>query len=95
MTHCVLLKFKPGTDLDAVEASVRETYEKLDQLLPFLTDPVVFMNCVDRDCKSQIMAVVQRVSSEHINVYMSHPHQNQMAQDFKDALAARTSFDHN
>ena len=47
MTHCVLLKFKPGTDLDAVEASVRETYEKLDQLLPFLTDPVVFRNCVE------------------------------------------------
>lgn len=39
MTHYVLLKFKPGTDLDAVEASVRETYEKLDQLLPFLNRP--------------------------------------------------------
>ena len=48
MTHCVLLKFKPGTDLDAVESSVRETYENLDQLMPFLTDPVVLRCCFER-----------------------------------------------
>lgn len=95
MTHYVLLKFKPGTDLDAVEANVRETYERLDQLLPFLTDPVVFRNCVDRDSNADLMAVVQLDSSEHLNDYLTHPLHIQMAQDFKDALAARTSFDHN
>ena len=73
MTHYVLLKFKPGTDPDAVEASVRETYEKLDQLLPFLTDPVVFRNCVDRDSNADLMAVVQLDSSEHLNDYLTHP----------------------
>ena len=46
MTHYVLLKFKPGTDLDAVEASVRETYEKLDQLLPFLSQTRSFSGIV-------------------------------------------------
>ena len=92
MTHYVLLKFKPGTDLDAVEASVRE---KLDQLLPFLTDPVVFRNCVNRDSNADLMAVVQLDSSEHLNDYLTHPLHIQMSQDFKDALTARTSFDHN
>lgn len=72
MTHYVLLKFKPGTDLDAVEASVRETYEKLDQLLPFLTDPVVFRNCVDRDSNADLMAVVQLDSSEHLLIIINN-----------------------
>lgn len=39
MTHCVLLKFKPGTDLDAVEASVRETYEKAGSAAAFSHRP--------------------------------------------------------
>ena len=30
MIHYVLLKFAPGTDLDAAEARVRKTYDELD-----------------------------------------------------------------
>ena len=74
-----LLKFKPGTDLDAVEASVRKTYEKLDQLLPFLNNPVVCRNCVDRDSNADLMAVVQLDSSEQLNDYLMHPLHIQMA----------------
>lgn len=78
MTHYVLLKFKPGTDLDAVEASVRETYEKLDQLLPFLTAPIVFRNCVNRDSNADLMAVVQLDSSEHLLIIINNGEEKPM-----------------
>lgn len=95
MTHYVLLKFKPGTDLDAVEARVRKTYNELDQALDFLTNPIVYRCCVERDSNADIMATVQLDSKEHLQDYLTHPLHVQMAQDLKDALARRTSFDHN
>ena len=95
MTHYVLLKFKPGTDLDAVEARVRKTYNELDQTLDFLTSPIVYRCCVERDSNADIMATVQLDSKEHLQDYLTHPLHVQMAQDLKDALAGRTSFDHN
>ena len=41
MVHYVLLKFKAGTDVDAIELNMRETYRQLEQELPFLTEPFV------------------------------------------------------
>ena len=38
MIHYVLLKFAPGTDLDAAEARVRKTYDELAEALPYLND---------------------------------------------------------
>ena len=40
--HYVLLKFAPGTDLDAAEARVRKTYDELAEALPYLNDPEVY-----------------------------------------------------
>ena len=36
MIHYVLLKLAPGSDVNAVEARVRKTYQELDETLPFL-----------------------------------------------------------
>ena len=33
MVHYVLLKFKAGTDVDAIELNMRETYRQLEQEL--------------------------------------------------------------
>ncbi|MCI7792386.1 MAG: Dabb family protein [Lachnospiraceae bacterium] len=41
------------------------------------------------------MAIVQLDTEEHLQDYLTHPLHVQMAQDLKDALAGRTSFDHN
>ena len=94
MTHYVLLKFKPGTDLDAVEAKVRNTYSELDRVLDFLSNPIVYRCCVERDSNADIMAVVQLDTKENLQSYLTHPLHVQMAQDLKDALAGKTSFDH-
>ena len=95
MTHYVLLKFKPGTDLDTVEAKVRKTYNELEQTLDFLTTPIVYRNCVERDSNADIMVTVDLDSNEHLQDYLTHPLHVRMAQDLKDALVGRTSFDHN
>ena len=54
MIHYVLLKFKPGTDLDAAEKQIRETYEALDRELPFFHDPKTYRCCVERDSNADI-----------------------------------------
>ena len=94
MTHYVLLKFKPDTDLDVVEARIRQTYNELNQALDFLTNPIVYRCCVERDSNADIMTIVQLDSPEHLQIYLTHPLHAQIAQDFKDAVTERTSFDH-
>ena len=86
MIHYVLLKFAPGTDLDAAEARVRKTYDELAETLPYLNDPEVFRSCIERDSNADIMANLQP--------YLTHPLHMAMAQHFKDMLIGRTSFDH-
>ena len=83
MTHYVLLKFKPGTDLDTVEAKVRKTYNELEQTLDFLTTPIVYRNCVERDRNADIMVTVDLDSNEHLQDYLTHPLHVRMAQDLK------------
>ena len=94
LTHYVLLKFAPGTDLDAVEQRVRKTYQELDETLPFLHEPRVFRSCVERDSNADIMAVIDLDGEEFLKPYLTHPLHLQMAGDLKDALIGRTSFDH-
>ncbi len=94
MTHYVLLKLAPGSDLDAAEARVRKTYDALAEALPYLTEPRVYRSCVERDSNADIMAVIQLDSAEHLQPYLTHPLHVQMAQDMKDMLIGRTSFDH-
>ena len=94
MTHYVLLKFAPGTDLDAVEQRVRKTYQELDRALDFLNNPAVYRCCIERDSNADIMAVIDLDGEEFLQAYLTHPLHLQMAGDLKDALIGRTSFDH-
>ena len=94
MTHYVLLKFAAGTDLDAVEQKVRGVYAELDSVLPFLNDPCVRRNCVERDSTADIMVSVRLYSPDKLQDYLTHPLHVQMGKDLKDALVGRTSFDH-
>lgn len=93
MKHYVLLKFAPGTDLDAVEKKVSGVYAQLDSVLPFLNDPCVMRNCVERDSNADIMVSVDLDTPEKLQDYLTHPLHVQMGQDLKDALVGRTSFD--
>ena len=94
MTHYVLLKLAPGSDVDAVERRVRKTYQELDEALPFLHEPRVFRSCVQRDSNADIMAVVELDREDCLQPYLTHPLHVQMAQDLKDVVVGRTSFDH-
>ena len=94
MIHYVLLKLAPGSDVDAVEARVRKTYQELDETLPFLHDPQVFRSCVERDSNADIMAVIRLDGEEFLKPYLTHPLHLKMAQDMKDVVVGRTSFDH-
>ena len=94
MTHYVLLKLAPGSDIDQVEARVRQTYAELDAELPYLNNPMVYRSCVERDSNADIMAVIQLDSEEFLQPYLTHPKHVQMAQDLKDVLVGKTSFDH-
>ena len=94
MKHYVLLKLKPGTDLEAAYRKVSDTYQKLDETLPFLYNPQVYRNCVERDSNFDIMASIELGSEEELHAYLTHPLHMQMAADMKDALCGRTSFDH-
>ena len=94
MTHYVLLKLVPGTDTDAAYARVKKTYDELAEALPWLTNPRVYRSCVERDSNADIMAVIDLDGPEHLQPYLTHPLHMQMAQDMKDSLAGRTSFDH-
>ena len=94
MIHYVLLKFVPGTDLDAAEARVRKTYDELAETLPFLNDPEVFRSCIERDSNADIMAKVRLDDESCLQPYLTHPLHLAMAQHFKGMLIGRTSFDH-
>ncbi len=94
MTHYVLLKVAADADLDAVEARVRKTYMELDQALDFLNSHSVYRSCVNRDSNADIMAVIQLDSEECLQPYLTHPLHMQMAQDLKDVIIGKTSFDH-
>ncbi len=94
MKHYVLLKLKPGTDLDAAYTKVATTYQKLDETLPFLHNPQVFRNVVQRDSNFDIMATIEVANEEELHAYLTHPLHMQMAADMKDDLCGRTSFDH-
>ena len=73
MVHYVLLKFKAGTDVDAIELNMRETYRQLEQELPFLTEPFVWRNCVDRDSNADIMATIHLDNATQLKDYLTHP----------------------
>lgn len=94
MVHYVLLKFKAGTDVDAIELNMRETYRQLEQELPFLTEPFVWRNCVDRDFNADIMATIHLDNATQLKDYLTHPLHVAMADNFKDAVVTRISFDH-
>lgn len=94
MFHYVLLKFAPGTDLDAAEATVRKTYVELAQTLPFLNDPEVYRCCVERDSNADIMAKVRLDDKSCLQDYLTHPLHVGMARGFGDQVIGRTSFDH-
>lgn len=94
MIHYVLLKLAPGSDLDAAEARVRKTYNELAETLPYLNEPQVFRSCVERDSNADIMAVIRLDDESCLQPYLTHPLHVQMAQDMKDVVIGRTSFDH-
>ncbi len=94
MTHYVLLKLAPGADRDKVFARVSDTYRALDEALDYLSKPRVYRSCVDRDSNADIMAVIELKGPEYLKPYLTHPLHLAMAQDLKDALIGRTSFDH-
>ncbi len=94
MTHYVLMKFKPGTDLAGSEKRIRETYSQLDAALPFLHNPRIYRNCVERDSNADIMAVIDLDSEEDLPRYLNHPLHLQMAASFRDSIVNRVSFDH-
>ena len=94
LKHYVLLKLKPGTDLEAAYRKVSDTYQKLDETLPFLHNPQVYRNCVERDSNFDIMASIELGNEEELHAYLTHPLHMQMAADMKDVLCGRTSFDH-
>lgn len=94
MKHYVLLKFAPGTDLDAVETYVRSVYDQLSETLDFLTNPKVYRSCVVRDTNMDIMATIELDNAEHLQTYLTHPLHMQMAMSLKDKIIGRQSFDH-
>lgn len=94
MTHYVLLKFKTGSDVDAIEATIRKTYEELDNTLSFLNNAKVYRCCVARDSNADIMIRVDLDKKEQLQDYLTHPLHIKMMNSFDSALAGRTSFDH-
>ena len=94
VVHYVLLKFAPGTDLDAAEKKVRATYQELDRTLDFLNNPAVYRCCIERDSNADIMASVELDSPDQLQDYLTHPLHVAMAKGFASALIGRTSFDH-
>ena len=94
MKHYVLLKLVPGADADRIFESMSETYQKLEAAMPQLHNPKVHKNCVVRDSNADIMAVIDLDGEEYLQPYLTHPLHLKMAQDMKDMLAGRTSFDH-
>ena len=94
MKHYVLLKLAPGVDVEAIQLRVKKTYEQLDMELDWLNKPVVYRSCVERDPNADIMAVVELDREDCLQPYLTHPLHVQMAQDLKDVVVGRTSFDH-
>ncbi len=94
MTHYVLLKFTDDTDKDAAERLVRDTYASLDRELSYLHDPAVYRNIVDRDSNADIMAVIRLDGQEYLKPYLTHPLHMNMANELKESIVSRVSFDH-
>ncbi len=94
MTHYVLLKLKPGVDIDFVENKVRGVYDALAAELEYLKDPVTYRTNVVRDSNADIMSVMKLDSPECLQAYLAHPLHVGMANDLKDMLTLRVSFDH-
>ena len=94
MKHYVLLKLAPGADLEAAYDRVRQTYQALADELAWLNRPEVYRSCVERDSNADIMAAIELDSAEYLQPYLTHPLHMKMAQDMKDIVVGRTSFDH-
>lgn len=95
MIHYVLLKLAKGVDVDSVERKVRGVYEELAKVLDYLNNPVIFRCCVDRDSNADIMTVIRLDSADCLQPYLEHPLHVQMAQELKDVVVGRMSFDRN
>lgn len=93
MVHYVLLKFKPGSDLDAAEALMRQTFNELAEALPCFQHPVVYRCCVERDSNADLMGVVHLDKPEDLPVYLQHPKHVAMGQKLNPSVATRISFD--
>lgn len=94
MTHYVLLKFKHDSDIDAIEACIRSTYEELDKTLSYLNNAKVYRCCVERDSNADIMIRVDLDKKEQLQDYLTHPLHIKMMDSFNGNLSGRTSFDH-
>ena len=94
MIHYVLLKFAAGTDLDAAEALVRETYGKLEETLEYLHEPKIFRNCVERDSNADLMVSIRLDSPGQLQSYLTHPLHVSMGKTLNPSLVNRVSFDH-
>ena len=94
MVHYVLLKLAPGADVDFAENKVRKVYESLAAELDYLNDPVTYRCCVARDSNADIMSVIRLDGPQYLEPYLKHPRHAQMAQELKDVVIGRTSFDH-
>ena len=96
MTHYVLLKLAPGSDVDKAEARVRQVFAELDGELPYLNDPMVYRSCVERDTNAQLMVVMQLDSADYLQSYLTHPKHVALAQGMKEegTLIGTMSFDH-
>ncbi len=93
MMHYVLLKFRKGADVDAAEKLVRSTYEKLAEVLPYLSSPVTYRCCVERDSNADIMAVMRLDSADKLQEYLHHPLHVGMGKQLNPSIETRISFD--
>lgn len=93
MTHYVLLKLKDGVDADFVENKVRKVYDALAEELDYLNNPITYRSCVVRDSNADIMSVMELDNPECLKSYLVHPLHTGMANDLKDMIALRVSFD--
>lgn len=93
MIHYNLLKLKSGAPVDEVYARCRQTYAQLEAALDFLHDARVVPCATVRDSNADLMMVMRIDAPERLGDYLRHPLHSALAQETKQWVEARLSFD--
>lgn len=93
MIHYNFLKFKAGTDVDAIAEKSKAVYAELEKELDFLSDVRIRRCVTERESNADIMFAMRIDSPDKLTAYLQAPKHVALIESLQDATVAKITFD--